>query len=888
MADAHVTIGGIDVRVDLKAPEVLGRSPFRHWTRSPFTGRSDITGRPGSQNFYPDLLRLELTDFVGEGQVVLRGSDPDSAKRFYQSEGLNMRVPGQFSLNRSAVVQAPQADTSSASTTEGSDMTAESGTITDTGTDTRLNSTTTVAETGNHAPGAVAVEANFHLYKEAQQLTSINGSSLVEVKDPTFVSGSTLRMRKDSVARTANLSLTAAIPHEVQFFLHTSFSHYPYGWGATVFIRDVTADPDDTVASKDVKITNTSAPSAASVTLTFTPKAGRSYRAFIRSVPPSSVRLASTDYLAVNTVQYGQSDEPTTVTLTAWNETDSTTAATKTVQLSSTTSAMVASLTYNGTAAKNYRYKVTYDSGRQRPLVDKISAYVGAAAQFTFDAMHLGQGGNVWVAGSRSATDAQLWFYDFTDEHWDAGPALNASTTSGESIISLAHTDQFEYALTSGGDILRATTAADTTHTAAISNAVAIAVAQDRLFVLTEDATAGTIVYTYPLDSGAPATSLASVTIGTAKPTLDQSYRQRMVGTPTGARFFTNYSDVHTVIYEVDSSGTVLTSRQVAILDPGAKATAIAYSNGVTFVGGQFLAETGETPLSALWVIEQNGVPRRIGEFRDGNPNAPIAMQPYQNDLWVLQGNRVWRYSLSTGGVFLEYQHNPTTQANAKGLAIVRGHQFALYSDEGVFTAGSESTYRQASVANGNSYTSSTYDFDLPGIDKELDSLTILTDEMPSATAIQVEMQTNQSGTWTVLGSSTQGSKHTFRATSTELNPIFQTIQVRVTCTSQTGANTPTVKGVVVLAWTAEEEEFFDLVLRTDHEDSSDHVSGSQRSATTIARQLWAIKQSRRPVEFTEHFDGLSYLVRVEEVDDQRDVGDTAEGRAIVRLRVLR
>jgi len=880
-----VSIGDLDFRLDQESPAILQRPPMRHWVRSPFTGRSDITGRPGSQNFYPDLMRWEMTDFAGEGQVVLHGGDSGSVQRFYASEGLNARVPGQLSLNKSTLAQQPQATTSSA-TTEGNAMVNEVGTYTVVNTtDARINLVNDIIRTANHAAGAVAAQANFHLYKEAQQLTTINGSVLVELIEPTKVSGTTLQMRRNSFARTANLaSLTAGSTYEVQFFLHDGGT--AAGEDAVIAIRDYTDPQNPTVVTnKAVSFTNTSAPSAATATLTFVPKSGHNYRAAVRRTAIFGGSVNS--YLVVDSIQYGLTVAPTVVECYVYNETDTTVTATKTVTVSSTATALLCSIPFVGVAAKNYRYKVKSISGPQRPVLDKVEAFVGAAANFTFDALELGQGGKVWLVGSRSATDAQTWTYDFVNEDWDVQQAINSTATAGETCYALAHTDQFEYALMSGGRVFRFDTAADATHTAVVTDAVSIAVAQDRLFVLREGTSTGLVVETYGLDTGAPAAMLATTTIGTAKPFIESGLRQRMCGTPTGARFFVNYSDVHTVVYEVDSSGTVLTYRQVGILDPGAKATAIAYSAGHTFITGQFIAEVEEAPVSALWVIEPNGGPRRIGEFRDGNVNAPVFIQPYQNDVWIIQGDRMWRYSLTTGGLYLEYQMTPTTQANARALAVLRGHTFAVYSNEGVFVTGSLAQYRQASVTNGNTYTSSTYDYDLPGVLKMLDSLQVLTDQLPSATSIQVEIQKDQSGTWDIVGSESAGSKHFFRISGTSIVPTFQTLQVRVTLSSATGVNTPTVKGIVASAWTAEEEEFIDLVLRIDHEDSSDHPAGHQRDATSISQQLWSLKKALLPVTFTDHYDSISYLVRIEDMDDQRD-NDRGEGRANVRLRVLK
>jgi hypothetical protein len=880
------TLAGVGLRLDHRAPEIMGRAPCRHWVRSPFTGRSDITGRPGAQNFYPDILRLELTNFSGEGQTVLNGADPNSATRFFESEGLDFRTAGQFRLNRSTIAQQPQA-TGAASTTEGNSMADEVGTSTVVNTtDRRLNAAADVIETGNHTPGALAIQADFHLYKEAQQLTTINGSDLVEVRGPTKDSGTTIRIFDVGKARTANLSVTAGLSTDVVYSLATSGSAFT----ATLQIIDWT-DSDN---RKVVASLLTTVPGTASVTrtLSFTPKTGKTYRAHIHNTGHAgggdADDPATGGYIVVNTVTYGKADEPATVTVIAYNESGAATVTSKQIQVTSTATAKVASLTFTAAGATNYRYKVRYDSGNQRPVADKVVQTVAAAAAFTFDALELGQGGRVWLAGHAAAVDSQTWFYDFTNEDWDTGPALNAVATANETIYALAHSDTFEYALVSGGEVFRFTTSADTQHTAAITEAVSIAVAQDRLFVLSEGTTNGTVVATYPLDSGTPATQLATVTVGTAKPTSSVTYRQRMCGTPSGARFFQNYSDIHAVVWEVDSAGQSLVARQVAVMDVGTKITAIEYSQGYTFLVGQSIAETGEVARSSLWAIPPNGnVAERIGEFREGVEDAPVYIQPYQNDLWILQGDRVWRYSLRTGGLFHEYQLNPTTSANAKALAVVRAHTFAAFSDEGVHVTGALGTYRQSSVADGNSYTSSTYDFDLPGVLKELNEITVLTDELPASTALQVEIQKDQDGDWLTLGSSTSGSKHPFRVTAADIVPTVQTIQVRTTLSSQTGANTPTVKGVVVTAWTAEEEEFWDLVVRLDDEDSSDRIAGHQRQGKHIADEVWAAKQTKEPVNLIDHMEGHEYLVRVEDIDDQRDVSPEHEGRMAIRLRVL-
>src|SRR5262249_4874542 len=149
---------------------------------------------------------------------------------------------------------------------------------------------------------------------------------------------------------------------------------------------------------------------------------------------------------------------------------------------------------------------------------------------------------------------------------------------------------------------------------------------------------------------------------------------------------------------------------QLADLGVGVKATAIAYENGITWVAGQFYgdqtaSDTDKLPRSALWAIDQNGFTQRVGFMRryTPDPRPPVYLVPYQSDIYILQGQYVWRYSLITGGLFLEYQLTPKTASNQRALATLFGRTFALYSDE-VWVTGSVGTYRQATVTDGNTF----------------------------------------------------------------------------------------------------------------------------------------------------------------------------------------
>lgn len=870
---AHVSLAGVEWRLDQDAPLTMNRPAYRHWSRSLFSPRTDITGRPGSQNLNPDLMRWDITDFDGEGQVVLRNDDPDSARLFYRSEGLDAKIPGTLRLNRSTILQSPQDATGGASATSQGDAWSDvTGTSTLSGTDRRLNVVNDVIKSATHTPGVGRVEATFHLYKADIAKTAVQGNTFTLISGEGNTTGTDFVL-KEGLIRSANLTgLTANRVVRVSGTMS-------WGGGAGRGQMMVYNSTNDRVVAA-IEISEFYNPD-----IWFIPAAGKSYQV--------RFRWHFAGYrLTVDKIEYWDEAQLTTVRCSVYNETGATEVNARLVTLSNTATAAIVSIPYTAAAATNYTYRVRYDSGPQLPWVDKSVAVVRSTSVWTLDHMGLGQGGKTWLVGSRAGVDSQTWTYDYTNEDWDVQAAVTGA--SNRACYAMAHTDAYQYLLMSDAKVYQQTTALTDDYTAAITGVpVGMCIAQDRLFVLCEDSTNGIIVRTFAVDAavgGGPTAEVSNVTVTTAKNTADTTLRQRMVGTPTGARFFVNYSDARAIIYEADASGQTLTARPIAELEPGAFATAIAHVGGLTFVAGQFLAEGTQTARSGLWLIDQNSTVRFVGYFRRDDPDSriPKYMVPYQRDLWILQGNFVWRYSLSTGGIFLEYQLSPTTPGNQVALAVGQGHTHTLYSDEGVFTTGSVGTYRQA---GSNQYISSVYDFGLPGFNKTLDTIQVLTDSAATATNVKVEYQADQDGTWVHVGTVNSGSLNTFQVSTEDSTTTFANIQIRITLTSETGVNTPILKAIIVAAFPSEKEEYLDLVLRCEDEDSSDHPAGLQRSGTELAgalRGLW------RAGAFMTLLDGYEsetpgssneYLVRIDDFDEQ--FTDAGEGRLFVRLRVI-
>ena len=900
---AHVKIGGFSYRLDQEALRAVNRSAYRHWTRSVFAGRTDISGRPGAQNLHPETLIWQQTDFGGgEGQVVMDGASSSGVRRFYRSEGLDFRVAGKFGLNRSSLLTVPpDGSAGTTATFQGDAWTDVSGTSTTVGSpadDRRINVLTNQIKSADHTglSASTKVQADFYLYSEGQQLTTILGSALTLKSGNGQVSGTTFHLHgNSSAAISADITgLTAGSVYDVNLYAYLASA----GGGNYIFsIWDVTnTDTPKLVKDSGEKGTTvTSLPSTPSTSLSFTAKTGKTYQFRVKttssSVDGSTNRPNS---LVLDSLTYGKASTPADVLIEVYNTTTTTVISAKTVSVSGTTSAVIAgTLSFTAAATTTYNYRAKWTAGTERPIVDKVIATLQATSVWVYEAMELGLGGTVWLAASKSGVDSTTFTYDFATETWALEQAITGATSAN--IYALCHSDAYEYALGSDTKVYQVTTSTAAAYTAAITSAVGMCVAQDRLFVLSEGTT-GVIVRYYAIDQAPPVAALGTATVSQASMTPDTTLRQQIVGTPDGARFFVNYSDITCRIYDADSSGSSLVYKLLAELDPGAKGCAISYSEGITYITGQFIGESGETPRSALWIIDQNGVLRRIGFFRYDAPvdSPPRFIQAFQDQLYILQGNYVWRWNLKSGGLYCEYDLDPGAPNDQRGLAVLQGHSLAAYATEGIWVTGSVGTYRSAAPHRtggmSNQHISSVYDFGLPGVTKLLTKCKLLTDTMAAGLMrVKFEVQLDQSGTWVHIGTADVGAAHTFSVSTEASASTFNDIQTRITPTSLTGVYSPQVRAVIVEALPLAQEEFFDLVLRVDDEDSSDHIDGQQFSGGRAAANLWSLNATGGLVTFTDGAGSneaeREYLVTVEDCDHMNEV--PGEGRFVVRLRVL-
>jgi hypothetical protein len=519
--------------------------------------------------------------------------------------------------------------------------------------------------------------------------------------------------------------------------------------------------------------------------------------------------------------------------------------------------------------------------------------------------MELGLDGKVWAIGNRASADPIAFTYDFVNEDWDVANTALADASNNDVCRALTHSDSWEYAAFASGNIIKFDESGDTDYITPLTDLTGITICQNRLFALTEDdaGTNGVDITSYAVDadtSGGVTGSLQSVSVSTAIVAADTNLRQRMTSSPTGARFFVNYSDVSAVVYNCDSSSGDLVVTELARLPEGSKATSIHHTQGHTFITSQSLAETGQIPKTSLYVIDQANTVREVGKFRAQDPtNAPVVyMQSYETDLWLLQGKYVWRYDLRTGGLYLEFELDPGDQTYARSLAVTQGHVFAEFAQEDgtntggvVWVAGSVGTYRQASVEGGSSFTTSVYDYGLPGELKSLRSIQVLTDTLPADTSVTVEAQVNQDGTWLPIGTHSSGAEMTLTTATSETVLEFRTLQLRVSLVSATGVSTPVVKAVVVEGMVLGFEEFFELIVLTEDEDSSFHVSDFNRPGGTISQSVNALRRAGRPFTLVDAYEHAAldnnpeYLVVFDNSDGTND--EIGEGRMSVTLRVI-
>jgi hypothetical protein len=923
--------------------------PFRRWTQLPSQVQlaGQFTGGQGEGDLSDDLV-WAIDNFDGEGQKVLDVGSPDLVRRFYKSEGLDFRTKGEFKLNRSTTLTRPPTATlpsptvyqgeADFSTLAGS-TTGGAGTY---DTDRSMDAVESSAKLasgitpGTTAGGTVEVRADFFAYAQdswgSASITTVQGSSFAVLIPNTYgvASGSDFKsvthnqsqgvgLYRHSTAIAAKKTITGLTAGQLY-----SLRSYAYGTVATWMTEAQLSIHNDSefgalntyVSDKRILPTST----AVNATLTFVaPPSGTVVVKYVANHVSYDSSATSSNYVYLDKIEYalGNPAGANQATISVYNTTDSLVTVSQTVNINATAQGVqVASLTWQAVNGKTYEYRFkrntpasSFSVSQSSVLwLDKVNSYVLSAAGVTVDCdtIHLGLGGAVWGSATVGSTFV-TWTYDFSTREWTKRNTVTPAATGTRAVET---TDQYEYFLV-GTSVHRQTTGADSAIITGLGTGpVGMAIAQDRIFILREDTTNGVDVDVYGMGGG---TVLSTSGVQTAGISPDTTLRQRMCGTPTGARFFINHAGVNCSIWETDASGEVAATTQLASLPTGFKATAIAYSDGLTFIAGQMTVETGSIGKSAMWVIDQDADISFAGFMRPSELLAtpPSAIQVWENDVYVLEGGkRVWRYNLLRGGFFLEYELTPYDSTKSRGLAVMADHLFVAYAGAGggVFvsgsvldSAGTSAAYRPSGGSASNQFVSSQYNMGIPFGSKILNSIDLITAKMDPDCSVRVEYQVDESGTWVTIGTALPGaSSYSFPAPTGTSTVSFRFLQVRATLTSDTGTYTPIVKAIVIRARPSPNgvngsgggsKDYIDVIVRCDDYDAADHPAGDtsrghdrRQALYTMYNQgqritLWDGYSSKRPGE------NVSYLVQIVALDDRRT--KLAESSCMVRCQIL-
>lgn len=180
------------------------------------------------------------------------------------------------------------------------------------------------------------------------------------------------------------------------------------------------------------------------------------------------------------------------------------------------------------------------------------------------------------------------------------------------------------------------------------------------------------------------------------------------------------------------------------------------------------------------------------------------------------------------------------------------------------------------------------YDFDLPGTEKHLVDITVVTDPLPANTSIQLQYSLDGDAfAGSGLDITTDGATVTTFSLATS-NLTFRELELRIMLNSTTTSATPTVRSVAARAYPISVQEYWDLDIDLDPQDHQ--VSGDDIYAETIIANLVALKTAQATVTFTypwEVEEGTAaqsdtvYIVSVQ----HPDIGGQGQNRyASVRL----
>jgi hypothetical protein len=545
-----------------------------------------------------------------------------------------------------------------------------------------------------------------------------------------------------------------------------------------------------------------------------------------------------------------------------WNNTDSTVAASGTGQLKDQEKVTV-SLSYTPVAGKTYHYRVRNTDGGSGVTIDLKSvkeSNFATAPTSPNDCrdLRLGIQDDIWAA-VYDGTNTDILRWNFGSDLWDQIVGnMNASEPR-----AMTGSDRYMYTLQDNGRIYRIN-GAGATHYAAdpatagftgsygeelgicVANNKLYALYQQGLFELTLDLTAG-----LPVSAGADYQEVVTPGLFYSELSPDTTARQHICAMSSGVRFFTNVRGEQATIWEYSTTNGLSPTHMLPL---GYVITAVRHYANITFIAATYTNQAAlpAEKRAAIFYISADNLMRGLGVLRFDDTNSqPVAyISAYGDDVYFLQGKRIWRYDTGAGGLTLENEMSAADETKTRAMARMDKKFWVAVEGQGTFVADDVYSTSMAYL------TSPLWDFDLTDLEKVLLGFEVITAPLPSNTLWTIEYRLDEDEAWTSAGEvTTAGSVKTRLTVSTPADTKkFRTITWRCGLASIDGVDTPRIRSITTRVYVLDYEESFDVTIRMDDDDSTNRLQREQISGRKKAQRLLAYKSAKDLVDFKDYY----------------------------------
>jgi hypothetical protein len=911
-----IRLGGMYYRV---APlplvrEVFGTRAVRRLWRSLFADRSVVSGDPGVQNVRTDDLRWVVTRFDGgEGQQVFRPQEVGSDQQYFLSDAVDLSIPGAIRLNRQMLQLGgfvPGGGGGSAGGTWTGDLWTDIvGTSTVVGgNNRRLNAVGDIIQ--SPIPGSVLAagvhQANFYAHIQNPPNILAKDFPTVDPAGSAPTNGTDHRTLDFTSGADGPTRVTSGVrsppPGDVQVTFYLQGVNPPATGYVIITGHLVIRNGDDSATEKDVNFTLDSRTddftTVVTRQITYTAKAGKSYLYRIKYSSLSGTNVnASLVKLRFFSVDEELLDQRIlTVSVHEDPNGADNILATADVDISAAvTSKEVASLTFTANGTDDYVMRAKRKSGEfQGPIIDKGEFGGNAAAPGVLVQpwnVEFGQGDRIWLVDNDPAGPPHFLYWDEPTKEWIGVGATGAP--NGAKCIAMASSDYWEYALMDDDKVYQGRVAGTVqAYTAAFTNAVGLACAAARLWVLTESTTAGTRLWELNLDdAGVPLAVPANpvYTVGgthaipnpasAPKMTPNKSFVRRMAPTASGVVFFVNHG-ARSVLYFFDAGSETFGGQ--AIIPTGFRARALVHSEGITYIGGGFPAtDTDGVQRMRPAIFAYDGTQRFPFEarlHRDGDPGSKVQdMELYGTDLYVLtqvdsspKRMRLWRVSLtSPGGSFLQQEVVAEDTQDARAMAVSWRSKILVWGSGNPYVEQSDYV-----VAGEASLLESIYDYNLTE-PKSLTSVSVNA-EIPAGCSVEVQYALDPVGDtsgWVFNSAGVFTASGTILV-ATSSNPVpFVRLALKIILRTDDPAKTPVVRSVEARAYLEKLDKTFDIVLACVDDVAGYHTANQMRTGYERAQNIFDLVDNGAIVELEDLYsskrpqDATTYLVVLQDPD---------------------